>query len=379
MFMKIKKPPMGWNTWNTFGPNICEELILEVADILIEKGFKDAGYEYVILDDGWQCKERKDGKLIADSKKFPRGIEYLSNEIHKKGLKLGIYSACGTVTCAGFPSSLEHEWQDAETFAEMGIDYLKYDYCFRPRHRNGEQLYRTMGLALDYCNREILFAACSWGADETVKWIGSTGANTWRSTPDITDNWQSIKDIASKQRAIVGCGGRGCYNDMDMLVVGMKGAGHVGLEGCTETEYKTHFAFWCMMQSPLIIGCDIRNIENVYVDLLKNKYLLRINQDQSGKQCFILDNNWDENKETYTVVRYLEDGEIAIGLFNFADKPMECACSAADLGLNISSNKELQVIDCFSGEKVSANNGLLLTHMPAHDCQVYIARVVNKS
>ena len=142
--MVVNNPPMGWNSWNTFGPNINEQLILETADAMVEKGYRDAGYEYVVIDDAWMLRERRDGKLVVDPEKFPHGMKYVGDYIHSKGLKFGIYSAAGTLTCQGFPGSFGHEYEDARQFAEWGVDYLKYDYCFHPFTTYGHILYKRM-------------------------------------------------------------------------------------------------------------------------------------------------------------------------------------------------------------------------------------------
>ena len=174
---------MGWNTWNTFAQNISEELILQSADAMVETGLKDEGYEYIVIDDCWALRERdKAGNLVPDPAKFPHGMKYVADYIHAKGLKFGMYSCCGTMTCARYPASYNHEFADAAAFAEWGVDFLKYDYCFKPNFADGKMLYRRMGLALANCGRDILFSGCSWGADKTHEWIGSTGANMWRST-----------------------------------------------------------------------------------------------------------------------------------------------------------------------------------------------------
>ena len=184
--MYIQKPPMGWNTWNTFGPDINEDLILESADAMVSTGLKDAGYEYIVIDDMWSLKERdSQGRLVPDPEKFPHGMKYLADYIHGKGLKFGMYSCGGYLTCGGYPGSFGYEWIDAKTFAEWEVDFLKYDYCFHPASMEGHSTYKRMGLALANCGRDILFSACSWGAEYTRQWIRETGAHTWRSTGDI--------------------------------------------------------------------------------------------------------------------------------------------------------------------------------------------------
>ncbi len=179
---------MGWNSWNTFGHDINEELIKTTADSMVSEGFLEAGYNYLVIDDCWSKRMRNEkGELEADPEKFPNGIKAVADYVHSKGLKFGIYSCAGNYTCAGYPGSYEYEFVDARTFAEWGVDFLKYDYCYKPAFEVGKMLYRRMGLALANCGRDILFSACSWGADETNKWIKETGAHMWRSTGDIND------------------------------------------------------------------------------------------------------------------------------------------------------------------------------------------------
>ena len=178
-------PAMGWNSWNTFGSNINEKLIMEMADRIVAEGYKEAGYEYVIIDDCWSLKERVDGKLVADPALFPRGMKALSDYIHGKGLKFGMYSCAGFKTCAGYPSSYGHEFEDAKQFAEWGVDYLKYDFCNFPASGDAKNAYLTMAMALRNSGRDIFFAACNWGVQDPAKWMRSRGANSYRSTGDI--------------------------------------------------------------------------------------------------------------------------------------------------------------------------------------------------
>lgn len=375
--MVINKPPMGWNTWNTFGTDINEELVLKSAQFICDSGLKDAGYEYVIVDDCWSLKERdKNGKLVADPEKFPHGMKYLADKIHKMGLKFGMYSCAGTITCAGYPSSLDREWTDAETFASWGVDYLKYDYCFKPLNRQGEELYRAMGNALANCGRDILFAACSWGIDETHKWIRTTGANTWRSTEDIYDNWESIKKLLYHQLEVLPYGGKGCFNDMDMLVVGMKGKGLVGLGGCTPTQYRTHFAAWAMLQSPLIIGCNLTEMDEETLQVLTNKMLIDINQDEKCAQCSNIPITHIEDLHGISLVRALSNGDLAIGLFNTLDVSLTASITLNDCGLNFASGQTLELTNCWTGEKEIVKNGIIQKRLDAYDSVVYRAKIV---
>ena len=181
--MFVKKPPMGFNTWNTFGEKINEDLIMETADAMVHEGLLDAGYEYLVIDDCWSEYDRdpKTHQLVPHHEKFPHGIKYVADYVHAKGLKFGIYSCAGVRTCADYPGSYDHEYLDAKTFASWGVDYLKYDYCNKPGQTDGPFLYRRMGMALRNCGRDILFSACNWGIDDVWSWARSVGADIYRS------------------------------------------------------------------------------------------------------------------------------------------------------------------------------------------------------
>ena len=235
--MIAKKPPMGWNSWNTFGDKINEQLIKEMADRIVEDGYRDLGYEYVIIDDCWSLRERVDGKLVADPALFPNGMKALADYIHSKGLKFGMYSCAGTKTCAGYPSSYGHEFSDAKQFAEWGVDYLKYDFCNFPVSGDAKNAYLTMAMALRSTGRDILFAACNWGMYDPSGWMRSHGAHSYRSTGDIFDGPKSYKDLFISQVENVENNAPGCWNDMDMLIVGMHGNGNVGIGGCSDLQY----------------------------------------------------------------------------------------------------------------------------------------------
>ena len=390
--MIIDRPPMGWNSWNTFGPDINEKVVMETADYIAESGLKEAGYEYVIIDDCWSLRERNEkGEIVPDPEKFPHGMKYVADYIHSKGLKFGMYSCAGTMTCACYPGSYDHEFTDARCFAEWGVDYLKYDYCYHPFTTYGHVLYKRMALALANCGRDIVFAACSWGSENTKTWIKETGAHTWRSTGDINDSWQSIKSLSLDQMKYAEYNGAGCFNDMDMLVVGMNGAGNVGLTGCTYEEYKTHFAFWALMGSPLIIGCDLRKADKESIDLLKNKGLISINQDRAYRQPFFLNGNRRPKAERGAeepmlewypedmpiLARFLENGDIAIGAFNFTDKQRRESAMLDSVGLGECTGKSLELTDVFTGEVKRVINATITFDLPEHSCAVYRCKVVD--
>ena len=370
-------PPMGWNSWNTFGPDINEQLILETADKMVETGILNAGYEYLVIDDCWSLKERdKNGRLVADPAKFPHGIKAVADYIHSKGLKFGMYSCAGTLTCGGYPGSFEHEFTDAATFVVWGVDFLKYDYCYHSSLIHGKYLYRRMGTALKNCGRNILFSACSWGADNTAEWIRETDANMWRSTGDIADSWASVKNLTDAQDKILAYGGSGCFNDMDMLIVGMYGKGYVGLEVLSDVQYKTHFSIWALLASPLMIGCDIRNMNIETFKILTNKELIKINQDNDCRQVYKLINIWNDNIKAYA--RNLENGDIAVGFFNFSDESGVVRLNIEELGLPESTGKTLCMHNVWEDETVTVKNGIFMHDIAPHDCLVYRCRVVDK-
>jgi len=377
-------PPMGWNSWNTFTWDINEELIRQIADVFVTDGYKDAGYEYIVIDDCWSKRERDaNGNLVPDPNKFPSGMKALADYIHSKGLKFGIYSCAGTHTCAGYPGSFEHEFQDARLFAEWGVDYLKYDYCFKPRNVSGELLYKRMNLALRNCGRDILFSACNWGADNVYHWIRESGAHMYRSTSDIQDSWESIKNIALSQLDKGRYTGTYCHNDMDMLVVGMYGGSNSGFisagrRGCTDSEYKTHFSLWCMMGSPLMIGCDIRTANQATKDILLNRDLIAINQDVECRGAYRIkpEPQWFHSDEVFMLVKVLSNGDLAIGFFNLSDHQREVPLLFWDMGLPYASGVALSLYDCWAHKELGIFKERFSPVVPAHDCVVVRAKLV---
>lgn len=370
-------PPMGWNSWNTFGKNINEELIRETADAMVNEGLLEKGYEYLVIDDCWSLRERdEDGRLVADPEKFPHGMKAVADYVHSKGLKFGMYSCAGNLTCAGYPGSFEHEFTDAETFAEWGVDFLKYDYCYHSQIIPGKYLYRRMGLALENCGRDILFSACSWGADETHEWIKETGAGMWRSTGDIFDTWESIKDLTKQQEKLHPYNGVGCFNDMDMLVVGMYGKGNVGLAGCTDVQYRTHYSIWAFLGSPLMIGCDIRDMNQATKDILRNPEMIAINQDPLCRQPVRLKGIWS-GEDVILYSRQLSNGDMALGLFNMSGKKTTVNLNLDELGLPLSTGRTLKLKEVWTGEERNVPNATLRKELEPFDCAVYRGKVVS--
>ena len=389
-------PPMGWNSWNTFTWEINDKLIREAADAMASE-LKDAGYEYIVIDDCWSEKQRdSNGKLVPDHWKFPEGIKPVADYVHSKGLKFGMYSCAGTHTCGGHPGSFEHEFDDAETFAEWGVDYLKYDYCYKPDYIPGEILYKRMSTALRNCGRDIMFSACNWGNDNVYKWIRESGAHLFRSTGDIQDNWESIKRLAFSQIGNECYGGNFCHNDIDMLVVGMHGGSNnewinsteqgvnviadsgetmPKLGGCTDEEYRTHFSLWAIMNSPLMIGCDIRRMTPATKEILTNKDVIAINQDIECRGPYCI-KQWNNPDNVFSLVKPLANGDYAVGMFNFGDRAGEMSLQFWDIGLTTASGRGLSIYDCWKHEELGTFTERFCTTVEPHGCVVLRAKVV---
>lgn len=371
-------PPMGWNSWNTFTWNINEDLIKESADAMVSSGLKDAGYEYIVIDDCWSLKQRdENGYLVPDPEKFPHGMKAVADYVHSKGLKFGMYSCDGTHTCAGYPGSFEHEFQDAATFASWGVDYLKYDNCYKPKRIDGELLYKRMSLALRNCGRDIMFSACNWGSEDVHKWIQATGAHLFRTTGDIQDSWESIKELAQSQLDKMPFSGPFCHNDIDMLVVGMHGSSNsewIGnLGSCTDEEYRTHFSLWVMMNSPLMIGCDIRNMSDATKEILTNRDILAINQDIECRGPSVISRY---GNEVFTLVKPLSNGDLAIGFFNLCDTGSELPLEFWDLGLPTASGMGFEMVNCWTGENEGVFTERYISYLDSHGCKVLRAKLV---
>jgi len=269
-------PQMGWNTWNRFACSINETLIIDTMNALVETGFRDAGYVYLNLDDCWQSsRDEKTHQIIPDMDAFPHGIKYLADEAHKRGLKLGLYSDAGIFTCAKRPGSIGYEDIDAQTYADWGVDYLKYDNCYHTTTTKYRERYEAMRDALNKTGRPIFFSICEWGIDHVEEW-GPTTGNSWRTTADISDQWASMVSIIEANDKVAKYAGKGGWNDPDML--------EVGNGGMTYDQYRAHMSLWALAKAPLIIGCDLRNITKETREILLNKEVIAINQDPLGYQ-----------------------------------------------------------------------------------------------
>jgi alpha-galactosidase len=281
-----KTPPMGWNSWNRFQCNVNEQLIRETADAMVASGMKDAGYQYVNIDDCWHGVRDSLGFIQPDAQRFPSGIKALADYVHSKGLKLGIYSDAGWKTCGGKPASRGYEFQDAQQYARWGVDYLKYDWC------NADSLkasgaYITMRDALYRAGRPIVFSICEWGDNAPTSWAPAVG-HLWRTTGDITNCWDcelnhgswsqwGVLRILDKQKPLRRFAGPGHWNDPDMLEVG---------NGMTVTEDRAHFAMWAMLAAPLIAGNDLRTMPPEIRETLTNREIIAVNQDSLGVQGY---------------------------------------------------------------------------------------------
>ncbi|MBI5959501.1 MAG: glycoside hydrolase family 27 protein [Chloroflexi bacterium] len=371
--MLAQTPPMGWNTWNTFGPDINETLLSEVIDLFVHDGLRDAGYTYVVIDDLWSAPERVNGRLTWDTAKFPHGIKALSDYAHSKGLKFGIYSCAGTYTCGNQPGSYGYEEIDAQTFAEWGVDFLKYDFCYVPPGVNGPMLYRRMGQALRATGRPILFNICEWGRHKPWKWGTQAGGHMWRTTGDIADSWESILKIGFQEQAeLAPYAGPGHWNDPDMLVVGMYGKGNVAQGGCTEAEYRSHFSLWCLLAAPLMIGCDVRKMSPSTRAILLNHELIAVNQDELGCQGYRVGQVDYAYEIAETWAKPLADGSIAVGLFNLGTRqPRLISVPWESLGLH--PQRACHVRNLWTGEDLGGFTASFSIPVDSHD--VVIIRI----
>lgn len=313
-------PPMGWNSWNTFQTHITEDLIKHTADVMVESGMRDAGYLYLVLDDGWMAMERDSvtGDLVPDPKKFPHGIKAVSDYVHSKGLKFGMYNCAGTKTCGGYPGTRGYEYQDARFYAAAGCDYLKFDWCYTDS-LNAVEAYNTMSKAIRQAGRPIVFSLCEWGQHKPWLWAENVG-QLWRTTGDIyaqfdgTHNqgtWTAngVMYIADMNAGLNKYAGKNHWNDPDMLEVGnLKTAG----------EDRAHFSIWCIMAAPLIAGNDVSKMSAQTQAILTNKDAISIDQDTLGIQGF----RYDKKDSLETWIKPLSSGKWAVCFLNRNDKSM---------------------------------------------------------
>jgi alpha-galactosidase len=356
-----KTPPMGFNDWNAFGCNVSEQLIKQTADFFVSSGMKDAGYKYVNIDDCWMTHQRdpETGRLVPDPVKFPDGIKGTADYVHSLGLKLGIYEDAGTATCAGYPGSLGHERLDAQTFADWGVDYLKYDNCNNAGSTTKQQYidrYTAMRDALAATGRPIVYSICEWGVNDPASWAGDVG-NLWRTTGDIGDNWNSLKSIVNQNAPLASAAHPGAWNDPDML--------EIGNGGMTDTEYRSHFSLWAEMAAPLLVGTDLRRATPATMAIYLNKDVIAVDQDSLGAQGRVV-----QSDGTHLVfAKPLANGDVAVALFNEGDTAATMSTTAAQTGLGKASGA-YTLKDLWS-KKVTESAGQITASVPAHGTVMY--------
>jgi len=350
-------PPMGWNSWNKFACKVDEATIRATTDAIASNGMKTAGYRYVVVDDCWHGARDADGFITEDKTRFPSGLKALSDYIHSKGLKFGIYSDAGTKTCGGRPGSQGHEYQDALQYARWGVDYLKYDWC-STGVRNAEEAYALMSDALRASGREILFSMCEWGNSKPWLWASKIG-NMWRTTGDITDKWAGhhgyswgVTSIADMNEPLWPYAGPGHWNDPDML--------EVGNGGLTDTEYRAHFSLWAIMAAPLIAGNDVANMTAATRAILLNTDVIAVNQDALRTQGHRV---WkDGDREVWS--KPMSDGGRALLLFNRGEAP---ATIAADWAmLDLPRSVQMRARDLWAHKDLGKRKGRYEAEVAAH-------------
>lgn len=353
-------PPMGFNNWNTThcSGTFNEQMIVGIADLFVAKGLKAAGYQYVNIDDCWALPTRDPvtQRLVPDPARFPNGIKWLADYVHSKGLKFGIYTSAGIKTCnvLGFPGGLGFEDIDAQTFAEWGVDYLKYDNCNNQGVPALER-YTKMRDALKRTGRPIVYSICEWGQNDPWEWGPDTG-HLWRTTGDISDNWSSMLSIMKQNAVLAEHAGPGRWNDPDML--------EVGNGGMTNTEYKSHFSLWSIMAAPLLIGSDLRNVSEETFDILLNREVIAVNQDRLGVQARVLSNT----NGLWVFAKPLSNGDVAVALFNENAYGARISTTAQAIGLPRRIGYALH--DLWSGARTETAGGIA-AHVPAHGTVMY--------
>ncbi|WP_282917769.1 glycoside hydrolase family 27 protein [Porphyromonas macacae] len=381
---EVKTPPMGYMTWNYYGLNIHENDIKMIADIMVESGLKDLGYNYIFIDDGWQGGRDNKNNIIPDPQKFPSGMKSLVDYVHGKGLKIGIYSDAAPLTCGGYTGSLHFEEQDAKTFAEWGFDYLKYDYCGAPDNQETAiERYTKMSNALKKTGRNITLGICEWGDRSPWLWAEKAGGTLWRTTADIRDKWKSIEkaenakdlhrtgagilDILNINADLDEYAKIGAWNDPDMLVVGLYGkpgapSTDLGGVGCTDIEYRSQMSLWCLMTAPLMITCDLQNMSKETGNILMNRDIIAINQDAAGKQAkrIIKTSDWQ------VLLKELSDGDYALGVLNTGEKENTIDINLKEIGIS----GKIKAKDLWSKKTFGIRKKISVKAAP-HETKVY--------
>jgi len=318
-------PPLGWNSWNVWGLSVDQKKIKVAARVMEAIGLADHGWTYINIDDGWEAEERDEGGFLMPNEKF-QDMKQLTTEIHNMGLKVGIYSSPGPMTCGGYLGSYEHELTDAQTWAAWGIDYVKYDWCSYNDIAEDQSVesykkpYILFREKLDQVNRDIVYSICQYGRADVWTWGEEVGGDLWRTTGDIVDTWSSMASIGFRQGELAGYAGPGSWNDPDMLVVGKLGWGpDTRPSRLSPDEQYTHISLWSLLSAPLLLGCDLTQLDAFTLGLLTNDEVLAVNQDPLGKQA----------TKVYDGVRYqvwakeLVDGSTAVGIFYIGNNTPE--------------------------------------------------------
>lgn len=353
-----KTPPMGWNSWNKFGCDVSEKLIKEMADALVSSGMKDAGYDYIVIDDCWQIDRDAQGNIIADPNRFPSGMNALADYVHSKGLKFGLYSDAGTLTCQKRPGGRGYEFQDARQYAAWGVDYLKYDWCSTGT-QNAQASYTIMRDALSKAGRPIVFSICEWGTSKPWLWARDIG-NLWRTTGDIQDCWDCKRDwggmgfvhILDLQDGLESYAGPGHWNDPDML--------EVGNGGMTTIEYRAHFSLWCILAAPLMAGNDLRKMSPEIAGILTNKDVIAVDQDPLGMQGRRIKRQGDLD----VWAKQLSDGGRAVALLNRAKAEAQISVSWSEIGYP--DDLPASVRDLWSKKDLGKRTGSFSAAVPSH-------------
>ena len=341
-------PPMGWNSWNKFACHVNEQLIRETADAMVSSGMKAAGYQYVNIDDCWQVNRDVQGNIVADPAGFPSGIKVLAEYVHSKGLKLGVYTDAGRMTCQKRPGSYQHEIQDVNTYASWGVDYVKIDWCFADGLDPAVQ-YAKFRDAFAQASRPMVFSICNWGVDAPWTWGPHTG-NLWRTTGDISDHYDRMSVIGFSQNGLGKYAGPGHWNDPDML--------EVGNGGMNRDEYRTHMSLWALLAAPLLAGNDLRSMNDETKQILSNPEVIAVDQDAKGMQGHRV---WDEGPlEIWT--RPLADGSAAVGLFNRGESDFSMTLSLNSIGVTGSA----RVRDLWKHQDVGTVSGSYTAEVPKH-------------
>ena len=358
-------PPMGWNSWNIFGGKIDEDKIRSIAEAMVSSGLKDAGYEYIVMDDCWQISRDGRGDIVADPETFPHGIKALSDYIHSLGLKFGLYSCAGDYTCQGRPGTNGHQYQDALKYAEWGVDYLKYDWCSNGG-QNAEAAYRTMSEAIKTAGRPIILSICEWGENKPWEWGKGIG-HLWRVTPDIRAvynakfDWGGVGVLGciDAMKDLVEYAGPGHWNDAEMLEVGN---GQMSLD-----ENITHFSMWCMLAAPLMCGNDLRNMHPQTLEILTNKEVIALDQDKLGIQATLFMDMGDHQ----IWAKPLDGGEIAVCFMNRSEFVWDLDYCWTDQTMYFATeidlrNKTYTVRDLWEHKDIATTAERYKAEVPAH-------------